>query len=186
MAIVFIVYEVDGGGLDVLQLLFLSYLQGYINSCHHLLTLTGINCCFEFSLDLLLAVVDPLLASNFAWSETWAILSYCLFSTHFPFFFNVVFYDHCNWLPKPFGLFLMWLLCGVTSLWPLQLIVLVVYFFFNFSSEMLNASVISSFMQLVFRVICPVLWPGSVIFHLSLTLGLGRYTLFLSFPLGVT
>ena len=32
-------------GLDVLQLLFLRYLQGCINSCHHLLTLTGINCC---------------------------------------------------------------------------------------------------------------------------------------------
>ena len=33
------------GGIDVLQLLFLRYLQGCVNSCHHLLTLTGINCC---------------------------------------------------------------------------------------------------------------------------------------------
>ena len=69
--------------LDVLQLLFLKYLQGCINSCHHLLTLTGINCCFWISLDSLPAVVDPLLASIFAWNETWAILSYCQFSTHF-------------------------------------------------------------------------------------------------------
>ena len=34
-----------GGGIDVLQLLFLRYLQGCVNSCHHLLTPTGINCC---------------------------------------------------------------------------------------------------------------------------------------------
>ena len=34
-----------GDGLDVLQLLFLRYLQGCVNSCHHLLTQTGINCC---------------------------------------------------------------------------------------------------------------------------------------------
>ena len=27
------------------SLLFLRYLQGCINSCHHLLTQTGINCC---------------------------------------------------------------------------------------------------------------------------------------------
>ena len=33
-----------GDGLDVLQLLFLRYLQGCVNSCHHLLTQTGINC----------------------------------------------------------------------------------------------------------------------------------------------
>ena len=33
------------GGIDVLQLLFLRYSQGCVNSCHHLLTLTGINCC---------------------------------------------------------------------------------------------------------------------------------------------
>ena len=32
-------------GLDVLRLLFLRYSQGCVNSCHHLLTLTGINCC---------------------------------------------------------------------------------------------------------------------------------------------
>ena len=28
------------------SLLFLRYLQGCVNSCHHLLTQTGINCCF--------------------------------------------------------------------------------------------------------------------------------------------
>ena len=50
-------------GLDVLQLLFLRYLQGCVNSCHHLLTLTGINCCFWISPDSLPAVVGPLLAS---------------------------------------------------------------------------------------------------------------------------
>ena len=27
------------------SLLFLRYLQGCVNSCHHLLTQTGINCC---------------------------------------------------------------------------------------------------------------------------------------------
>ena len=37
-------------GLDVLQLLFLRYLQVCVNSCHHLPTLTGINCCSEFLL----------------------------------------------------------------------------------------------------------------------------------------
>ena len=45
MAIVTIVYEISGDGLDVLQLLFLRYSQGCVNSCHHLLTPTGINCC---------------------------------------------------------------------------------------------------------------------------------------------
>ena len=34
-----------GDGLDVLQLLFLRYLQGCVNPCHHLLTQTGINYC---------------------------------------------------------------------------------------------------------------------------------------------
>ena len=38
-------YEIRGSDLDVLQLLFLRYLQGCVKSCHHLLTQTGINCC---------------------------------------------------------------------------------------------------------------------------------------------
>ena len=81
LAIITIVYDLkERDGLDVLQLLFLRYLQGCVNSCHHLLTLTGINCCNWISLDSLLAVVDPLLASILAWNETWGILLVLLFS----------------------------------------------------------------------------------------------------------
>ena len=75
-----------GDVLDVFSSYCSRYLQGCANSCHHHLTLTGINCCVWISLNPLLAVVVPLLASIFAWNKTWAILSYCLFFTCLPFF----------------------------------------------------------------------------------------------------
>ena len=44
--------------------------------------------------------------------------------------------------------------CKLTFFWPLQLVIVVVDFFPKYVSTMLNACVISSFMQLVFPVIC--------------------------------
>ena len=75
-----------GDGLDVVQLLFLRYLQGCVNSCHHLLTQTGINCCVLNFSCLVLCHCRPWLASIFAWNETWAILLDLLVSTRCPFY----------------------------------------------------------------------------------------------------